>query len=156
MILYLDSSALVKRYVFEPGTEQINEAIFQADLIGTVLVSKVEVTAALAKAVRMEIVDRGETTEALRVFKSEWLDFVRVQVTEIIVARAEILAWEHNLRGYDALHLAAAVLWSEAIGESVTMATFDQGLWSAAGQVGLIAYPEDLKSLILTWKRKRD
>lgn len=153
MILYLDSSALVKRYVFEPGTEQINEAISRADLIGTVLVSKVEVAAALAKAVRMKVVDRGEATEALRVFKSEWLDFVRVQVTEILVARAETYAWEQNLRGYDALHLAAAVLWSEAIGESATMATFDQGLWDAADRVGLMAYPDDLRSLIQVWKR---
>jgi hypothetical protein len=46
----------------------------------------------------------------------------------MVIARADILAWEHQLRGYDAVHLAAAVLWQEAIGAPVTMATFARQL----------------------------
>ena len=52
MILYLDASALVKRYVAEPGSVEVNEAISRAEVTGTALISRAEVAAALAKAVR--------------------------------------------------------------------------------------------------------
>lgn len=39
MILYLDASALVKRYVDEPGSVEVNQAISQAEMTGTALVS---------------------------------------------------------------------------------------------------------------------
>ncbi len=40
--------------------------------------------------------------------------------------------------GYDAVHLAAASIRQEGMGEQVTMAVFDKKLWAAAGRVGLI------------------
>ena len=35
MILYLDASALVKRYIEEPGTPFVMEAIAEAEIVGT-------------------------------------------------------------------------------------------------------------------------
>jgi predicted nucleic acid-binding protein len=152
MILYLDASALVKRYVAEPVSAEVSEAIARAEVAGTALVSRAEVAAALAKAVRVGTLTQGDASACLQVFRNEWPDLVRVQVTEIVVACADILAWEHNLRGYDAVHLAAASLWQEAIGEPVIMATFDRRLWSAADRVGLVPYPADLPALLEAWK----
>ena len=110
MILYLDASALVKRYVAEIGSDAVNEAIGRAEATGTSLISRAEVGAALAKTVRMGILTQEEAWEALRAFRREWPDLVRVQITEWVVARADDLAWEHGLRGYDAVHLAAALV----------------------------------------------
>jgi len=152
MILYLDASALVKRYVAEPGSTGVNEAISQAKATGTVLVSRAEVAAALAKAVRMDALTREEALASLQVFRNEWLDLVRVQVTELVIARADTLAWEQGLRGYDAVHLAAASLWQDAMGERVTLATFDRQLWAAAKRVGLVPYPADLPAMLDAWK----
>jgi hypothetical protein len=50
-------------------------------------------------------------------------------------------AWDHGLRGYDAVHLAAASVWQAALGERVTLASFDRHLWTVAESVGLDAYP---------------
>jgi predicted nucleic acid-binding protein len=52
------------------------------------------------------------------------------------VERAEALAWEHGLRGYDAVHLASALTWQESVGEQIVLATFDQQLWEAASERG--------------------
>jgi predicted nucleic acid-binding protein len=41
MILQVDSSALVKRYVAEPGTAEVAEAIAGAEVVGTSLLSSV-------------------------------------------------------------------------------------------------------------------
>lgn len=155
MILYLDASALVKRYVAEPGSAEVSAAISRAQVTGTVLLSRVEVEAALAKAVRVRALTDEEALASIQVFRNEWPDLVRVQVTEMLVARAGTFAWEHGLRGYDAVHLAAASVWQDALGERVTLATFDKHLWTATGSVGLEAYPADLPTMVETWKAAR-
>jgi hypothetical protein len=70
----------------------------------------------------------------------------------MVVARANRLAWEHDLRGFGAVHLAAASLWQEAMGEPVTVATFDRRLWAAAERSGgLVPFPADLPALLEAW-----
>lgn len=144
MILYLDSSALVKRFVIEAGSPEVEAAIAEAAVAGTGIVSRAEIAAALAKAVRMGALTRDHAETALRKFRSQWPDFVRVQLTESVVARADRLAWEHNLRGYDSVHLASAILWQEAMDAPVTLATFDAHLWQAALEQGLEVFPATL------------
>jgi hypothetical protein len=63
-------------------------------------------------------------------------------MNEDLVTLAESLAWEHKLRGYDSVHLAAAQIWREKLEHPVTLATFDQDLWEAAPKAGLEAWPE--------------
>ncbi len=152
MILYLDASALVKRYVSEVGSAQVGQAIASADLVGTALISRAEVAAALAKSVRVRALKPGDALASLQSFRREWLDLVRIQITEVVISRADALAWEHYLRGYDAVQLAAACLWQEILGETVTMATFDQSLWTVAQHVGLGVFPADLPMLVKKWK----
>ncbi|MCR4407602.1 MAG: type II toxin-antitoxin system VapC family toxin [Anaerolineae bacterium] len=152
MILYLDASALVKHYVAEPGSTEVNEAISQAEVVSTALISRAEVAAALAKAVRTGALTQEDAMHSLQVFRDEWPDLVRVQLTEFVIARADAFAWEHSLRAYDAVHLAAASVWQDTVGERVTLATFDRHLWTAAQQVGLAAYPVDLPTTLDRWK----
>lgn len=145
MILYLDASAIVKNYISEPGSKEVRHALKQAKRIGTHLVCRIEVVAAFAKAVRMNMLSRDKAFECLSNFRNDWPDLIRLQVTEVLVSHAESLAWNHGLRGYDAIHLAAAALWQELLGSSVTVATFDLDLWRAVRKEGLLPYPEDLK-----------
>jgi predicted nucleic acid-binding protein len=142
MIVYLDASALVKRYVAEAGSPEVAALLLRAEAVGTALISRAEVAAALAKARRLKLLPPAEAAAALQVLSADWEDLVRIQLTEALVARAASLAWEYGLRGYDAVHLASAVLWQEILGESVTVATFDRQLWEAARRAGLIAWPE--------------
>lgn len=67
---------------------------------------------------------------------------MRLRVDERTIERAEAYAWQFGLRGYDAVHLASAVMWQEASGEPVMLATYDRQLWEAAAQVGLQVLPE--------------
>ncbi|RME59955.1 MAG: PIN domain-containing protein [Caldilineae bacterium] len=144
MILYVDASALVKRYIQEPGTREVLAAMAEAAVVGTCIISRVETAAALAKAVRMGALTSDVATAALQVFRQEWPSLVRVQATELLMARADALAWEHGLRGYDAVHLAAALLWQDGMDEAVTFAVYDRKLWQAAAASGLIPFPKEL------------
>ena len=64
----------------------------------------------------------------------------------MLVTRADALAWEFGLRGYDAVHLAAGLLWQESMDEPVTFATFNHKLWQAGSDTGLLCFPEHLRS----------
>jgi predicted nucleic acid-binding protein len=145
MILYLDSSAIVKLYVTETGSEEVKTLLKEADIVGTALISRAEVVAAFAKAIRAGLLPETQASAAVQVFRSQWPDFARIQVTEATTSRAESLAWSHGLRGYDAVHLASALSWQEALGEPVTMATFDRKMHAAGMRIGLTMWPDSFE-----------
>ena len=151
MILYLDASALVKCYVTEPGSEEIRTAIQRAALAGTHLISRVEVAAAFVKAVRTKALRAEEGKKCLIRFRKDWPNLIRPGVSEMLVAHADTLAWDYGLRGYDAVHLAAAHLWQDSVGDNVTFAVFDLKLWRAAREIGLLPFPNNLDSLLKAW-----
>jgi predicted nucleic acid-binding protein len=80
----------------------------------------------------------------LQWFRSEWEMFGRLPVNEATVQRADALACQHGLRGYDAVHLACALLYRDGLGESITLATFDRALWQAARAEGLGLLPDSM------------
>lgn len=141
MIVYLDASALVKRYVAEAGSAEVEALIAGAQAIGTAVVSRAEVAAALAKAARVGLIKRDAAMKALEAFNADWEHLIRLQLGEPLAARAATLAWEHGLRGYDAVHLATALGWRETLGEAVTVATYDRELWRGAQASGLSPWP---------------
>jgi predicted nucleic acid-binding protein len=141
LIVYIDASALVKRYVAEIGTEAVEELLASAELAGTSLISRAEVSAAICKAVRVGAVGRDPASNAVRLFRSHWPALFRLEIDAALVDKADVLAWEHNLRGYDAVHLACALVWQASLAESVTLATFDQELWEAAREAGMDVWP---------------
>ncbi|MDR7554638.1 MAG: type II toxin-antitoxin system VapC family toxin [Armatimonadota bacterium] len=145
MIVYLDASALVKRYVAEAGSADVGRLLARAEAVGTATVSRAEVAAALARAYRTNVLQHDEARSALQVFTAEWDDIIRIQLTEGVVSRAAALAWDHALRGYDAIHLAAALSWQDLLGETVTVATYDRQLWEAVRRSALVAWPTRLR-----------
>ncbi len=144
MILYLDTSALVKRYFNEQGSDQVALVIEQASTVATAIITRAEVSAVCARAVRTGILEKEEAFTHLQTFRGDWSDFLRLDLTENTISRADALAWEQNLRGYDSVHLACALIWQEEMEEPVMLATYDKQLWRAAKAVGLIVFPEDL------------
>lgn len=144
MIAYLDASALVKRYIVERGSRETIALTSESEMTATSIVSRAEVAAALAKAARTGVVTQDAARNAQRAFAGDWPDLVRVPVTEALVERAEGLAWEHALRGYDSVQLASALTWQESVGGEIILATFDQQLWEAAKRTGLKVWPDEL------------
>jgi predicted nucleic acid-binding protein len=144
LIAYLDTSALVKRYVAERGSNETIALVGRADVVVTSIVSRAEIAAALARAARARVLTAAAARKAQRVFASEWPDLVRIAVSEAVVERAERLAWDHALRGYDAVHLATALSWRESVDPTLAFATFDRRLWEVARRTGLESWPARL------------
>ena len=151
MNLYLDISALIKRYVIEPGASDVRTLIQQVELFATARITRAEMAAALAKSIRMKVASTKQANRNFVTLQSDWPAIFCIEISEIVVNQATLWAWDYNLRGYDAIHLAAASLWQKSMDETVTIATFDRQLWTIAQQVGLAVYPLDLPALLATW-----
>jgi predicted nucleic acid-binding protein len=145
VIAYFDASALVKRYLVERSSRETIALSAESELIATATVTRAEVAAAFAKAARAGLVTEDRARRAQRSFAGDWPDLVRVPATEALVERAETLAWDHGLRGYDAVQLASALTWQQSVGAEILLATFDQQLWKAAPKAGLKAWPDKLR-----------
>jgi predicted nucleic acid-binding protein len=145
VIAYFDASALVKRYLVERSSRETIALSAESELIATATVTRAEVAAAFAKAARAGLVTEDRARRAQRSFAGDWPDLVRVPATEALVERAETLAWDHGLRGYDAVQLASALTWQQSVGAEILLATFDQQLWEAVPKAGLKAWPDKLR-----------
>jgi predicted nucleic acid-binding protein len=131
-MLYLDASALVKRYIEEAGSDLLIEAMDGARATSTCRIGFVETVRAIAMSGNSRDVKKME---------SEWGLLDIVEVDQPLAERAAELAVSQRLRSLDALHLAAALSLS---GVEPTFATWDAHLHSAARDQGLRTLPAAL------------
>ena len=128
-MIYLDTTALVKLLVEEEFSEDVRSAAGGRS-VRTVSIAYVETLSALAR--KNDLSDE-ERLSATREFLSCWHRF-RAVPTDSILESAGILARAHQLRGFDAVHLAAA----RDLGapSSITFAVYDADLARAARKEG--------------------
>ena len=137
MNLYLDTSALIKLYIRERGTEEVNLWVTEADVIGTCLITLAEANAAIARAVRIKSLSQRTGERVIELLHQQWLFYIKIPISEKSISRAADLAWSRGLRGYDAVQLASAESWQIALGRPVTLGTFDRKLSEVSRQLGL-------------------
>ncbi|MGH7312218.1 MAG: type II toxin-antitoxin system VapC family toxin [Candidatus Rokuibacteriota bacterium] len=137
MILYLDASALVKLYVEEAGTPVVADRIAAAAAVATALITYAEARAALARHRRDGALSVVDLRRAVRELDREWGAYNIVDLTDALVRSAGALAERHALRGYDAVHLAAA-LDLRAAGAGLEFCAFDTRLSRAARREHLV------------------
>ncbi len=128
----MDASALVKRYVAEPGSDSIREAMSAADGWFMCRVGYVAAVRAIG------LVAGEAATQRLR---DEWPAFGVIEVDQRLVEDAAVLTIERQLRSLDALHLAAALLLPA---DELAFATWDRRLHAAAGSAGFSLVPASL------------
>lgn len=132
MKLYLDASALVKRYVQEEGTDVLVRAMSGAAEWSMCRVGYVETARAVARS--------GERS-GLADVERDWIHFDVIELDEVLASRAVQLSIATGLRALDALHLAAALSLDD---EDPTFATWDARLHRAAREHGLRTLPAAL------------
>lgn len=135
--LDLDTSALLKLYVDEEGANLLQSSRTSAEIVATSLLTLVEARAALARRRRAGDVSSAAYRHALGELAHDWERYVRIEVSESLVVRAASLAEAHRLRGYDAIHLASALLLSDRLGGDTVFASWDDALDAAAAREGL-------------------
>lgn len=145
-IYFIDSSALVKRYVNEIGSGY-TLGIFDPSLnneVFVVAITGVEIIAAVARRMRGGSINPTDSTVLCNQFRNDYqTDYQIVEITENIITQAMQFAETYALRGYDAVQLAAAYTVNQlcsASGLSLTFMSADSELNTAASSESLIVH----------------
>jgi uncharacterized protein len=141
LILFCDTSALVKLYIREEATEAMLELAETASAVAVCRIAWAETMAALARRVRECPADADEIDMAREHLRADWCDYGIVEVTQSVVELAGDYADAFALRGYDSVQLAAARTLHDIGHESVQFACFDRRLRQAARMLGLSVPP---------------
>ncbi len=137
-LLYLDTSAWLKLYIEENGSEAVHSAVEEAEQVCTHLIAYAELRAALAKAQRMDRLDAVQKAQLLPIIDQDWETLNVILPTEMLIKRAANLADQFGLRGYDSVHLAAAEAISlQIMPQPLIFACFDSKLNEAAKALGM-------------------
>lgn len=136
MILYLDTSSLVKLYVEEMHSDKVREWSEEAELVATCRVAYPETMSALTRRFRNGDLSINEYDELLQRFSDDWGSYVALDFDEL---DAGSLVKRYGLRGFDAVHLSAARLFIKRVTEPghLVFSSFDTALNKAATEEGL-------------------
>ena len=142
MILYLDTSALLKKYFKENGSSDIISLWKKTTAVVTSTVAYAETMATIFRKKR-EAKNIGESLfESVFIsFQKDWMSFIHVDVTNDLNEEIGKLETAHPLRGFDAIHLASALTVHEHIQHEFIFACYDRRLSKAAKEEGLDIFP---------------
>ncbi len=145
---YLDTSALVKRYAQEQGSAWARALADPAarHALYTIRLTGPELVAALARKARTGEMTAANASGAIQAFRADWdgrgRTLYRVLAAgPVATGRAMDLVVRHGLRGYDAAHLAAALIVADVRRRrglpALTFVSADNGQRQAAAAEGL-------------------
>ena len=110
MILYCDTSALVKCYFSEEGSEAVLDLRRRAEVTAISVVGYSEFHSAINRKRRDGDLSAREAERILHDFDVDWEGYVRVEITPALNKIVARLLKVYPLRAFDALHLASALL----------------------------------------------
>ncbi len=140
MILYLDTSSLIKLYLDEDHSDLVHTWASGAEALCTSRVAYPEAMAALARRWRQGDLDDDGFEAVSRSLADDWPGFSAVDLDEQAAAE---LAIRLALRGFDAVHLAAAIEVVTASEAATFFSSFDRELNRAARAEGLAVLDAD-------------
>ena len=141
MILYLDTSAVVKLYIREAGSKEVQKLARASAALATSIVAYAETRAAFARLLREEMTVEKRHRERLQQFNADWESFMRIELGHALSRTAGELAEAYALRGFDAIHLASALWLNDTSGGQLQFSAFDARLRAAAERAGLPVAP---------------
>lgn len=131
-MIYLDSSALIKKYSQESGTDAVREMLAGTDRSGISKIAYAEVCAAFGRKNRENPRDRKIHQKGFQSFEEDWKLFTIVELGDDLLPVIRDLTEKYPLRGADAIHLASALWLGRTLRETVTFVTADTRLLEAA------------------------
>lgn len=153
--LYLDSSALLRRYAARTGGEWISSVIASGAPVYLSALSVIETTAAIARLGKQNARLRRLALRALGQFRRDLNGYRVLAMTDQVVERAITLAESGDVRGADAVHLSTALIINETLVKTdnpvLTFISADLELDRAAEARGLVVdnpddHPENARS----------
>lgn len=137
MILFCDTSALLKLYIVEAGSDAVKVRADEAEAVAVSRIAWAEAHAALSRRAREIPQDAPVIAQVKAALAQDWPHFVVMEVDQTLVERAGDYADTFALRGYDSVQLAAAFETGRIAQTPICFACFDDRLNKAAKVLGM-------------------
>jgi hypothetical protein len=136
-MIYLDSSALVKRYTEEVGTDLVKSILLTSAVIATSKLTYPEILSALMRKHRAGEIAKKPLTNIIERFEKDWTHVLVLQFHNDLLPIAKTLVRKHPLKAADAVHLSSALWLKHSTKTDVTFVSSDSTLLRAAQGEGL-------------------
>jgi predicted nucleic acid-binding protein len=154
-MLYLDASALVKRYSSEKGSKAVVARFDRNEKIFTSRISFAEVHSSLGRKFRAGELNSKDLTRVREEFESDWVFSLSVLDLDVgTMSAISQLVEQYDLKAGDAIHLSAAFWLRETIrvgrfrdtpDESVEFGVADKQLARIARMCGLQVFDPEVQ-----------
>ena len=140
MILFCDTSALIKLYIVEDGSDALKTQLSSVEAVAVCRIAWAEAHAALSRRAREVPKDALTIEQAKAALKADWPHFLVLEIDQPLVERAGEYADTFALRGYDSIQLAAAFETGRISQLPIFFACFDTRLNKAAKLLGMSCF----------------
>jgi len=132
MVIYLDTSSLVKLYVEEQDSSKVADLVRSSKVIATSLIAYAEARSAFARRFRENAFTPHQYKRLVSFFNEDWDNYLIVRLTKELVWLAGDLAERRRLRGFDAIHLSSALTLRQELSAPVIFSCSDRNLQKAS------------------------
>lgn len=132
MKTFFDSSAFVKRYVDEAGSQEVDELCQSASELALSIICLPEIISALNRRVREELLSAQQYDTIKDHLAADVHDATIINLTPAVITTSTSLLETSSLRAMDALHVACALAWQAEL-----FVSSDQRQITAAESAGL-------------------
>jgi predicted nucleic acid-binding protein len=140
LIAYAESSAVLTWLLGEPEQAAIRKMLADAERVVASTLTRVECARALARGANSERISRRDELAALQLLDRVSASWATLELTGRVLDRACARFPHEPLRTLDALHLATAAMFHEALG-TLTMVSLDERIRENAMALGLLVAP---------------
>ena len=139
-MIYLDSSALIKRYVAEAGSEAMDRLLADRPYAATSRLAYPEILSALNRKQKAREISTRVLGGLVKAFESDWRKLFVLEFDDALLPIIMQAIRQHAIRGADAVHLASAMWLRSVLKEDVVFACADAKLLDAARSERLVAF----------------
>lgn len=137
-MIYWDSSALIKKYLKEDGSDIVLQWLSVDSIVTTSQLTYAEIHATFARKMREKAISHKTFEDIRALFEADWKAMTIVRIEDKLLTKISSLLTRHPLRGADSVHLASALYVSEySRSKSLPFACADKKLLEAAVDEGL-------------------
>ena len=131
-MIYFDSSALVKRYIEEAGSKEVNKLLRVSTKAVTSRLAYPEMLSAIMRRHRAGDIATSDCERIKREFRIEWGGFTIIEIHSELFNIIDKIIEKHTLRGADCIHLSTALWLHQVTKQDVLFAASDAELLKAA------------------------
>lgn len=140
-MIYWDSSALIKKYLKEDGSNAVLQLLSTDPILATSQLTYAEVHATFARKLREKEISLKTYQGTCSLFEADWEAMAIVRIEDKLLPKIRSLLAKHPLRSADSVHLASALYVSEySHYNALPFACADKKLLQAAINEGLAGW----------------